>query len=600
MYPTLKGFNVELKLRGIPVSPGVAIGPAYPFHASEIVISRDTVNDIESEKVRLDMAFEKARDALEVIRDQTSEELGDQHAAIFNAHLELLDDVAFKPEIERRLNEEKLNVACLVQDLIDRYTDMMGQIDDPMFRERSMDFVDVGRRVLGYLTEHETETLEHLERPCVVVADDLAPSETANLDMPHALGIATNQGGPTSHMAILARAFEIPSVVGLKYVTRQVSAGNTIIIDGSNGDVIINPKPKTLEFYESEKARIEAERMALARTSVEGPCLTQDGKEIQTYANIELLAETDNSKAAHCQGVGLYRTEFLFMNRNTLPTEDEQFHSYRKVLEAMSPLPVTMRTLDLGGDKMAASLPTETEANPQLGWRSIRMCLDRPDIFKAQLRAMLRASMFGKMRIMFPMITGIDQFREACEVVEQVKEDLTARGYEFDADIPIGCMIEVPAAATIADKLAEESDFFCIGTNDLIQYCLAVDRVNPRTAGLYQSTHMAVLRMVKHVLDEAHQAGVPCTICGEMAGDPMLTELLVGMGARSLSMSSVALPMVRAEISNTHVPSAKRLAKKVLDMGSVSEISALLQDRHEARDTINLLQHKNLAPAGDR
>ncbi|MFP6583420.1 MAG: phosphoenolpyruvate--protein phosphotransferase [Candidatus Hydrogenedentota bacterium] len=583
---------MEIKLKGIPVSPSVAIGPAYPFHVSTISVQRFTVNDTAVELKRLETAFATSRDELIVLRDQTQEELGEQHASIFHSHLDMLEDIAFRPEIERRLKEENLNVEFLVQDLIDRYTKMMEQIDDPLFRERSMDFVDIGRRVLNNLTHAETETLETLERPSIVVAHDLSPSETANMDMPNTLGIVTNEGGPTSHMAILARAFDIPSVVGLQTVTKLVSADDTIIIDGTRGVVIIDPLPETLAFYEKEKARIEAERLAITQSAIEGPCLTQDGHEIQTFANIELLAETRNSIAAHCQGVGLYRTEFLYMNRPSLPGEDEQFHSYRKVLEAMAPLPVTMRTLDLGGDKVMPHLQREVEPNPQLGWRSIRMCLDRPDIFKAQLRAMLRASVFGKMRIMFPMITGIDQFREARDIVDQVIADLTARGVEFNPDVEIGSMIEVPAAATIADKLAEECDFFCIGTNDLIQYCLAADRVNPRTAELYQPTHMAVLRTVKHILDEARKAQISCTICGEMAGDPMLTELLVGMGADSLSMSSVSLPMVRAEIANTRLPTAKRLAKKILDMGSVSEITAFLQERHDSRDTINLLRHK--------
>ena len=584
---------MEIRLRGIPVSQGVAIGPAYPYHVRTLAVPRYTVSDIVAEQKRLADAFAESRAELVALRDQTHEELGEQHAAIFHSHLDLLEDVAFRPEIERRLKEEQLNVEALVQELIDGYTKMMEQIEDPLFRERSMDFVDIGRRVLNNLSNVEAETLEDLERPCIVVAQDMSPSETANMDMTNTQGIAINEGGPTSHMAILARAFASPCVVGLKTVTRLASVDDMMIVDGTRGIIVINPSARTLEYYEKEKARIEADLLALTQSAVKGPCLTQDGHEIQTYANIELLAETRSSIAAHCQGVGLYRTEFLFMNRRTMPGEEEQFHSYRKVLEAMEPMPVTMRTLDLGGDKIAMNFHHDTEDNPQLGWRSIRMCLDRPDIFKAQLRAMFRASVYGNMRIMFPMITGIDQFREARRAVDEVKADLTARGIEFDPDIPIGSMIEVPAAATIADKLAEESDFFCVGTNDLIQYCLAVDRGNPRTAELYQATHMAVLRTLKHILDEARKAGISCTICGEMAGDPSLTELLVGMGANSLSMSSVSLPMVRAEVANTKLPSAKRLAKKVLDMGSVSEINALLKERHEARDTINLLRHKD-------
>lgn len=583
---------METTLRGIAVSPGVAIGPAHLFQVASIEIPNNAITDVPAELKRLSGAFEAARKELIQLREQTRDELGEHHAAIFHSHLDMLDDVAFKPEIERRVQEEKINADYLVHDLIQGYTRMMDQIEDPLFRERSMDFVDVGRRVLNNLTSHEADTLEHIEKPSIVVARDLTPSETADMDTPNTLGIATDAGGPTSHMAIIARAFEIPCVVGLQYLTKQVGPKDQMIVDGTNGYVIVRPDKVTLKYYEKEKQRIEAERLAFVQTSVEGPCMTQDGQEIQTYANIELLSETNHSIELHCQGIGLYRTEFLYMNRATLPSEDDQFHSYRRVIEAMAPLPVTMRTLDVGGDKVLPHLKQEVESNPQLGWRSIRMCLDRPDIFKAQLRAMLRASVFGKIQIMFPMITGIDQFNEAKQVVREVQDDLRARGVEFDPDIKIGTMIEVPAAVTIADKLAKVCDFFSIGTNDLIQYCLAVDRVNPRTAGLYQPTHMAVLRMIKQTIDAARNADIPCTICGEMGGDPMLTELLIGMGVTSLSMSSVNLPMVRAEIANTHLPTAKRLAKKVLDMGSVSEITLFLQERHMSRDTLNLMRKK--------
>jgi phosphotransferase system enzyme I (PtsI) len=565
----------------------------YPFQVQSFDVPRRKISDTAAEKERLAKAFEQAREDLKQLREQTRDELGDQQAAIFHSHLDMLDDVAFKPEIERRIEEEKICAESLVDDLIGGYTRMMEQIEDPLFRERSMDFVDIGRRVLQNLLEHEPETLEHLEAPSVVIAHDLTPSETTNMDMPNTLGIATDEGGPTSHMAILARAFEIPCVVGLQYLSRQVSANDQIIVDGSNGYVIICPDKVTLAYYEKEKQRLEADRLAFVESAVEGPCKTQDGEEIRTYANIELLAETKHSIELHCQGVGLYRTEFLFMNRATLPGEEEQFHSYRKIVEIMAPLPVTMRTLDAGGDKIIPNLHRDAELNPQLGWRSIRLSLDRPDIFKAQLRAMLRASVFGKVQIMFPMITGIDQFNEAKQVVREVQDDLTARGIEFDPDIKIGSMIEVPAAVMIADKLAEECDFFSIGTNDLIQYCLAVDRVNPRTAALYQSTHMAVLRMIKQTVDAARKAEIPCTICGEMGGDPVLTELLIGMGITSLSMSSVNLPMVRAEIANTRLPTAKRLAKKILNMGSVSAITDFLQKRHVSRDTLNLMRNKS-------
>ena len=583
---------MEIKLRGIAVSPGIAIGPAYPFQLQALEIPRHEISDVDSEQARLDEAFNDARESLTALHEQTREELGETHAAIFHSHLDMLDDVAFKPEIERRLKEEKLNVESLVDDLITSYVNMMQQIEDPLFRERTMDFIDIGKRVLGNLLDDEPETLEDLEQPSIIAAHDLSPSETANMDMPNTLGIASDEGGPTSHMAILARAFEIPSVVGLQRVSKQVSHNDQMIVDGINGYVILRPSNETLAYYERLKSKFEADRMVLVDATTDGTCVTQDGTEVATYANIEFFQETQHNARKLSQGVGLYRTEFMFMNRTTLPTEEEQYNTYSTVIKAMNPLPVTMRTLDLGGDKVIASITDDKEMNPQLGWRSIRLCLDRPDIFKAQLRAMLRASVFGDTKIMFPMITGIDEFREAKQIVEEVKNDLTARGIDFDPNVPLGTMIEVPAAVMIADKLAEECDFFSMGTNDLIQYCLAVDRVNKRTAHLYQPTHMAVLRMIKQTIDEADKAGIPCTVCGEMAGDSMLTELLLGIGVRHFSMSPVNLPLIRAEIANTTIPQAKRLAKKILDMGSVSDITAFLEERHIARDTVNLMRQK--------
>ena len=583
---------MELKLRGIAVSPGIAIGPAYPFQVKLREIPRHEIGDVASEQARLDEAFADARASLIKLHEQTSEELGDHHAAIFHSHLDMLDDVAFKPEIERRLNEEKLNVECLVSDLINSYVGMMQQIEDPLFRERTMDFIDIGKRVLGYLFDDEPNSLENLEHPSIIAAHDLTPSETANMDMPHTLGIASDEGGPTSHMAILARAFEIPSVVGLQHVSKHVSHNDMMIVDGIKGYVILRPSEATIARYKKEQSRFKAERMALAEAASDGIGVTQDGTEIATLANIEFFSEVQHNSHKVSQGVGLYRTEFMFMNRGTLPSEEEQFNTYSSVIKAMNPLPVTMRTLDLGGDKVISNITDDKEMNPQLGWRSIRLCLDRPDIFKAQLRAMLRASVFGNTKIMFPMITGIDEFREAKAIVEEVKKDLSARGIDFDPSVPLGTMIEVPAAVMIADKLAEECDFFSIGTNDLIQYCLAVDRVNKRTAHLYQPTHMAVLRMIKLTVDAADAAGIPCTVCGEMAGDPMLTELLLGIGVRNFSMSPVNLPIINAEIANSSIPKAKRLAKKILDMGSVSDITAFLEKRHIARDTLNLMRQK--------
>ncbi len=579
----------ERRLRGIGVSPGIAIGPARTFRLRSLDIHPRSIDDPAAELARYDEAVGRARDELRLLKDHTAKGLGDRQAAIFDAHLALLDDPALRPEVERNLKLEGLNVEYIVQEIIGGYTRLLEQLEDPSFRERSTDLADIGRRILGHLLGEKPLRLDQMDAPCIVVAHELAPSETASLDMKHARGLATDAGGPTSHMAIIARAFEIPSVVGLRNLGDQVNDGDTLIVDGARGFVIVHPSKTTRARYEAEKKRLDEIRAALLAAVGEGPCVTLDGEHIPTYANIELLAETEMSRKARCQGIGLYRTEFLFMDRGDLPTEDEQYAEYRKVMESMAPLPVTVRTLDIGGDKGMPLLTADHETNPQLGWRSIRLCLDRPDVFKTQLRALLRASVHGDMRIMFPMITSLEQFLEARAMIDEVKTDLRGRKVDFNDKVPVGSMIEIPAAVTIADLLAKECAFLSIGTNDLIQYCLAVDRTNERTAHLYQPTHPAVLRMLKQTLDAANAANVECSVCGEMAGDPALTELLIGIGFRSLSMSSASLPAVRAEIANTHVAAAERFAKKVLALSSTAEILDLIAQRNAERDTLNRL-----------
>lgn len=593
---------MEIKLRGIGVSPGVAIGPAVPFHVESFDIPRHGIEDIEAELSRFDEAVVHVRDKLTRLRDQTADELGDKHSAIFNAHLDILDDVTLRPEIERRLSEDELNVEYHLDDYLGDYSKRLKQISDPIFRERSIDVLDVSRRILGHLLGRELESLAHLDHPCIIVAHDLTPSESVNMDLTNTLGLATDAGGPTSHVAILARAFEIPSVVGLRYMGTHVAPGDAIIVDGTHGLVVVRPNDSTLAEYETEKESQERSRRALLNAEHAGPSVTLDGVEIPTFTNIELLAETRHSLDANCQGVGLYRTEYLFMERTAFPSEEEQYQSYKQVIESMNPLPVTIRTLDIGGDKLITGLSDESEENPQLGWRSIRLCLDRPDVFKAQLRALFRASAHGSMKIMFPMISGLDQLRDTMVIVQEVKDDLDARGVPYDANVQVGSMIEVPSAVQVADSLAKECDFFSIGTNDLIQYCLAVDRVNQRTAHLYEPTHPGVLKMLKQTIDVAHKAKIPCSICGEMAGDPMVTELLLGLGFRSLSMSAVSLPMIRAEIANTRITTAKRFARKILSMGSVSEIKDVLRRRYADRGTMKLYSDEatSSAHAADR
>jgi len=574
---------VEIALRGIGVSPGIAIGPALAFDAQTLDIPKYKVNNTEAELERFDAAVVQVREELDRLHLETSQELGKRHADIFQAHLMLLDDVTIREEIRDRLRSERLNVEFLLDDLTTRYAKTLETAADIRFRERTTDLLDVTTRILGKLLKTELHSLEHLREPCVIVAHDLSPSETVGIDIANALGVVTDLGGPTSHTAILARALEIPAVVGLKYAGVHVAPGDGVIVDGTNGFVVIRPSATTLAEFRAEKQRLEERRQSLLMADADMPPRTLDGREIPLMANIELPVEVTHSLKVRAQGVGLYRTEYLFLNRNALPSEEEQFQAYSQVAAALKPAPVVLRTLDLGGDKFVSRLKMVGEINPQLGWRAIRFCLERPDVFKAQLRAMLRASVHGNVKIMFPMISGLGELRRVKEVLDEVRADLQQRSVPFDERVEIGSMIEVPSAVVTADLLAAECNFFSIGTNDLIQYSLAVDRVNEKIAYMYEPAHPAILRMIQQTANAAATAGIPCSICGEVAGDPLFTELLIGLGVTSLSMSAVAIPAVRAEVASTRMPIARRFAKRVLAAKTVPEVRNLLRDRRKQR-----------------
>ena len=578
---------MEIALQGIGVSPGIAVGPAVTFGLQSLEIPKYEVSDPEAELKRFEKATESVRHELRELRERTAREVGERNASIFDAHLMVLDDVVLRDELEQRLNSEKYNVEHILHDLIERQGKVMESIEDPTFRERMQDILDVGKRVLGKLLHTELESLEHLEHPAVIVAHDLSPSDTAKIDLANTKGIITDVSGPTSHTAILARAFEIPAVVGLKNAGAYVHPGDTIILDGVKGNVIIRPEEETLSRYLTAQEDEQRQRLALLKVEESGaPALTSDGHEIPLMANVELPVEVTPELAAKCGGVGLYRTEYLFLDRNSLPTEEEQYQAYSKAAETLNNKPVILRTLDLGGDKFASHMQLAEELNPQLGWRAIRFCLERPDIFKAQLRAIMRASVRGNVQIMFPLISGLDELLRVKAVLRDVCADLERRSVPFRKDIKVGSMIEVPSAVAVADHLARECDFFSIGTNDLIQYSLAVDRVNEKIAHMYEPAHPAILRMLKHTAEAARDAKIPCGICGEMAGDPIFTEVLMGLGLSSLSMSSVAIPEVRAEVVNSSLKEARKLARNVVNMHSVTEIRRFLEERHETRHTI--------------
>lgn len=577
---------MEIALRGIGVSPGIAIGPALAFDVHTFDIPKYRVTDLKKEIQRFEKATGAARQDLERLRAQTSEALGQDHAGIFAAHLLLLDDVTIREEIESRLKAEELNVEYLLDDLIARYVEALRRVSDARFRERTNDLMDVGKRILSKLLGTKMTNLEHIDAPSVVVAYDLAPSETANIDVENAMGIAIDVGGPTSHTAILTRALEIPAVVGLKYSCAHVKPGDTIIIDGTNGYVFVRPDAATLAEFTAEKERVERKRRALLEAEETRPYRTMDGREVPLLANIELPVEITHSLKANVCGVGLYRTEYLFLNRSSMPSEEEQFQAYSQVAAAMKPRPVTLRTLDIGGDKFVSHLSLSEELNPQLGWRAIRFCLERPDIFKAQLRAMLRATMHGDIQIMVPLISGLEEMRRVKAILNEVRADLERRSVPFNPNVKLGCMIEVPSAVVIADLLTAEADFFSIGTNDLIQYSLAVDRVNEKIAHMYEPAHPAILRMIRTTIKAARDAGIPCSLCGEMAGDPLFTELLVGLGIHSLSMSAVAIPAVHAEIANIKISTARRFANRVLASTSVQQVRQHLERRYKKRGAL--------------
>jgi phosphotransferase system enzyme I (PtsI) len=568
---------VEISLKGIGVSPGIAIGPVLPFGVRTLDIPKYEVKDTKTELQRFDKACDEVRAQLARLQAKVLSEIGEGHGEIFTAHMLMLDDIAIREEIEKRLEDEKVNVEYLVDELIGRYSKIMTSLDDDSFRERAKDIIDVGNRILGELLHAEYESIEKLDRPSVIVARDLSPSETANMDVKNTLAIATDLGGPTSHTAILARAFEVPAVVGLRLAGSHASAGDTIVVDGTRGCIVIRPNEKTLKRYEERKDSEDEARQALLVAEQDRQSITLDGVSVPVLANIELPVELMHSKRVNAQGVGLYRTEYLFMNRLSLPNEQEQYEAYSKVAQAIKPAPVTLRTLDLGGDKFSEGLPGFTETNPQLGWRAIRLCLEMPDVFKAQLRAMLRASVHGDVQIMFPLISGVDEFLRVKEIVREVCGDLEREGVPFKKDVKLGSMIEVPAAVIVANDLARECDFFSLGTNDLIQYSLAVDRVNERVAHMYEPAHPAVLRMIWQTAQAAKAAGIPCSICGEMAGDPLFTPLFVGFGVDSLSMSAVAIPEVRACVAATCASDAQVLAQRVLTCATTREVLRILE-----------------------
>jgi len=472
-----------------------------------------------------------------------------------------------------KLKKEKLAIEYVFQDVLRRYIKVFSEMDDEYLKERISDINDVGRRILKNLIGAKEDILSNLKEKVIVIAYDLSPSDTATMHKKNVKGFATDIGGRTSHTAIMAKSLEIPAVVGLEVLTKKVETGDTVIIDGTHGIVIISPSPRTLKRYEEEREKFIAfEKHLLEQKSL--PCVTLDGRKIELASNIEVPEDVPSVLAHGAEGIGLYRTEYFFMNRKDLPTEEEQFKAYSSVAKKIKPHAVIVRTLDIGGDKFLSQLDVPQQMNPFLGWRAIRFCLARPDIFKTQMRAILRASAHGKMRMMYPMISGLGELQQANALLEDAKKELKKEGLPFDENMEVGAMIEVPSAAVTSDILAREADFFSIGTNDLIQYSLAVDRVNEKIAYLYEPAHPAVLRLIKSVIENGHKAGIWVGMCGEMAGDISMTAILLGLGLDEFSTSPIAAPEVKRIIRALTMTQARAIAEEAMTLLTGKDVQA--------------------------
>jgi phosphotransferase system enzyme I (PtsI) len=564
----------EVVFHGIPVSAGVCRGRILVLNRAHLALPEAGITEeqVPDELKRLERALIRTRQQLVQIQSRVSAAMDSQDALIFDAHLLVLEDDTLLSEVNRAIQQKHLNAEQAFARVSEKFAATLASMSDEYLRERASDLRDVVSRVLNNLQgKSEYEVLQNLSEPSIIVSHDLAPSATASLDKRFALGFATDSGSQTSHTAILARSLRIPAVVGLHNASSQMANGQSAVLDGYNGLLIINPTDQTLFEY-GQLVRRQADLQEKLSHIHDDPAITLDGRRVILSANVEQPSDTDAVLASGAEGVGLFRTEYLYINRETLPSEDEQYQAYRQIASRLQPQPVIIRTLDLGGDKFLRSSQNPQESNPFLGWRAIRICLHERHMFRSHLRAILRASVEGNIQMMYPMISGLEELTQANNLVEEYKQELRQEGVPFNENLEIGAMIEIPSAVMVADALAKRVRFFSLGTNDLIQYSLAVDRLNERIAHLYEPTHPAIVRLIKTTVDAGHAHGLWVGVCGEMAGDPSLVPLLVGLGVDELSAAPPLVPGVKFLIRRLKLTEAEDLAAFALHCESSAEI----------------------------
>jgi phosphotransferase system enzyme I (PtsI) len=575
MSAPAKSPPAEIRFHGIAASPGIARGTVF-YHRpedEEPPHHRISEEDIPTEIQRFERALLQTRHQILELQEKISVSIGSHDASIFDAHLLVVEDRTLIDEVLRTLQRDRHNVEHVFTQVANRYAKTLSEIDDPYLRERALDIHDVTRRVVRNLMGKVARDLGAITTPHILVAHNLTPSETAQLNRGVVLGFATEIGSKNAHAAIMARSMSIPAVVGLHGLGDKIASGDHILLDGYNGLLVVNPTDQTLWEYgelEVKKGEVEQELQKLRETE----CKTIDGRHVILSANIELPEDVDNVISSGAEGVGLYRTEFFYLNRPDLPSEEDQYQAYKTVAQRLHPQSVIIRTLDLGGDKFMSALNLPEELNPFLGWRAIRFCLERIDLFKTQLRAILRAGAQGNVRIMYPMISGVDELRKANAILEECRAELRKEGTPFNEDMEVGAMIEIPSAALAADLLAREVDFFSIGTNDLIQYTIAVDRLNEHIAHLYEPTHPAVIRLLRMIGDAGHAHNLWVGVCGEMAGDVTLTPLLLGIGVDELSAGAALVPRVKRAVQSLDIADCLKLVDKIKHMDSPAAVLA--------------------------